>query len=115
MKNLFKLKKIFMLSAAVMLPIGGIAIAVPLLIQQYPTSSVQKIDDSIQSKVLSSNQFAVVIKSKEKTVRKQTLVEKIFEYLRSDKKDKSKKDIDDIRTKHFQELAEASKVKVEKF
>lgn len=46
MKSLFKLKKILIISGAVMLPISGVAIAAPLLTQQYSISAVQQKDVS---------------------------------------------------------------------
>lgn len=63
MKSLFKFKKLWIISASVMLPVAGITIADPLLTQQHSTS-VKQIEE-IQGHEIQSQMFSSVKSSKE--------------------------------------------------
>lgn len=58
MKSLFKFKKLWIISASVMLPVAGITIAAPLLTQQHSTS-VKQIEE-IQGHEIQSQMFSSV-------------------------------------------------------
>lgn len=80
MKSLFKLKKYLIISAAVLVPIAGVAVAVPLLTQQYSISNVQQKDMSEIK--LSSAEKAVEKKEVEK---KDSEKQKVNEIHKNDK------------------------------
>lgn len=75
MKSLFKYKKIIMLSSAIALPITGVMIAVPLLVQQHSTSHVLSDSEISSSQFIQSFQHSAVKENKQEGEQK---VNKIY-------------------------------------